>query len=83
MRAWIPLADNLFEMIQDHLPSPKEAMQYRSKYLYDGPEDDEACIAMKNCDAEGPLMLYVSKMIPTADYSRFYAFGRVFSGTIS
>ena len=27
--------------------------------------------------------MYVSKMIPTADGSRFYAFGRVFSGTIS
>ena len=26
--------------------------------------------------------MYVSKMVPTPDYSRFYAFGRVFSGTI-
>ena len=28
-------------------------------------------------------MMYVSKMVPTADKGRFYAFGRVFSGTIS
>lgn len=27
-------------------------------------------------------MMYVSKMVPTADKSRFFAFGRVFSGTI-
>jgi elongation factor 2 len=27
-------------------------------------------------------MLYVSKMVPTTDKGRFYAFGRVFSGTV-
>jgi translation elongation factor EF-G len=27
-------------------------------------------------------MLYISKMIPTADKGRFLAFGRVFSGTV-
>lgn len=37
---------------------------------------------MKKCDPNGCLMMYVSKMVPTADQSRFYAFGRVFSGII-
>ena len=27
--------------------------------------------------------MYVSKMVPATDNSRFYAFGRVFAGTIS
>ena len=27
--------------------------------------------------------MYVSKMVPTTDKGRFYAFGRVFSGTVS
>lgn len=27
--------------------------------------------------------MYISKMIPTTDGSRFFAFGRVFSGTIA
>ena len=27
-------------------------------------------------------MLYVSKMVPTSDKGRFYAFGRVFGGTV-
>jgi len=27
-------------------------------------------------------MLYISKMVPTADKGRFYAFGRVFAGTV-
>ncbi|CAB1324261.1 unnamed protein product [Coregonus sp. 'balchen'] len=30
-----------------------------------------------------PLMMYISKMVPTTDKGRFYAFGRVFSGCVS
>jgi len=39
-------------------------------------------MSMKACNPDGPLMMYVSKMVPTSDNGRFYAFGRVFSGTI-
>jgi elongation factor 2 len=28
-------------------------------------------------------MMYVSKMVPTTDKGRFYAFGRVFSGKVA
>lgn len=28
-------------------------------------------------------MVYISKMVPTSDKGRFYAFGRVFSGCVS
>jgi elongation factor 2 len=38
---------------------------------------------MRACDPKGPLMMYVSKMVPTPDKGRFVAFGRVFSGTIA
>ena len=38
---------------------------------------------MKKCDPNGDLMMYISKMVPTNDKGRFYAFGRVFSGTVS
>jgi elongation factor 2 len=34
-------------------------------------------------DSNGPLMMYVSKMVPTSDKGRFYAFGRVFSGKVA
>merc|ERR1712032_370410 len=51
--------------------------------LYEGPLDDEAANAIRACDPAGPLMMYVSKMVPTADKGRFHAFGRVFSGTIA
>lgn len=41
------------------------------------------CTGIKNCDPKAPLMMYISKMVPTTDKGRFYAFGRVFSGVVS
>lgn len=83
MHKWLPAGDSLLEMICVHLPSPVASQKYRTDMLYEGPMDDEAAIAMKNCDPEGPLMMYVSKMVPTSDKGRFYAFGRVFSGKVA
>jgi len=83
MRSWLPAGDAMFQMIVVHLPSPVTAQKYRSANLYEGPADDEACVAMTNCDPTGPLMMYISKMVPTSDKGRFYAFGRVFSGKIA
>lgn len=83
MQKWMNAADALLEMIVVHLPSPKAAQKYRTDYLYEGPPDDEVAVAMRECDPTGPLMMYVSKMVPTTDKGRFFAFGRVFSGTIA
>merc|ERR1711923_31101 len=83
MRNWLPAGDAMFQMIVIHLPSPVTAQKYRAELLYEGPADDAACTGIKNCDPNGPLMMYISKMVPTSDKGRFYAFGRVFSGKIS
>jgi elongation factor 2 len=80
---WINAADALLEMIILKLPSPVQAQKYRAAYLYEGPIDDPSATAIKNCDKDGPLMIFISKMIPSPDKGRFYAFGRVFSGTVS
>merc|ERR1712179_453056 len=82
MRTWLPAGETLFYMITVHLPSPVTAQKYRAEMLYEGPHDDLACAGIKNCDSDGPLMMYVSKMVPTSDKGRFYAFGRVFSGKV-
>merc|ERR1711968_148511 len=82
MRKWLPASDALLEMICLHLPSPAKAQSYRTETLYEGPLDDACGQSMVKCDPKGPLMVYISKMVPTADNSRFVAFGRVFSGTI-
>merc|ERR1712070_106914 len=83
MQIWINAADTLLSMIVSKLPSPVQAQKYRTENLYEGPMDDTAAKAMKACDPAGPLMMYISKMVPTSDKGRFYAFGRVFSGTIA
>merc|ERR1711870_139805 len=83
MQIWINAADTLLSMIVTKLPSPKVAQKYRVENLYEGPMDDEAAKAIRSCDKDGPLMMYVSKMVPTSDKGRFHAFGRVFSGTIA
>merc|ERR1719230_1496152 len=82
MQIWINAADTLLSMIVLRLPNPIQAQKYRVENLYEGPMDDEAATAIKACDPAGPLMMYVSKMVPTSDKGRFWAFGRVFSGTI-
>jgi elongation factor 2 len=82
MQRWLPAHDALLEMMVLHLPSPAKAQAYRYENLYTGPLDDKYAQAIKNCDGEGPLCMYVSKMVPTSDKGRFFAFGRVFSGTI-
>lgn len=82
LQSWIPAHAALLEMIVYHLPSPAIAQKFRFETLYEGPLDDKYANSISNCDPDGPLVMYVSKMIPTSDKGRFYAFGRVFSGRI-
>ncbi|GJN16095.1 hypothetical protein PR202_gb03048 [Eleusine coracana subsp. coracana] len=76
-------SNHLLEMVILHLPSPLAAQKYRLENLYGGPIDDIYATALRNCDQNGPLMLYVSKIIPASDKGSSFAFGRVFSGKLS
>ena len=80
---WINAAEALLEMIIMKLPSPVKAQKYRAAYLYEGPVEDPCGQSIANCDKDGPLMIFISKMVPTNDGGRFYAFGRVFAGTVA
>jgi elongation factor 2 len=82
MQRWLPGGRGLLEMIVTHLPSPFTAQKYRVENLYEGSMEDETATAFRRCDPTGPLLLFISKMVPTADRSRFFAFGRVFSGVV-
>merc|ERR1712166_1349628 len=85
MQKWLPAGDTVLEMIVLHLPSPVKAQAYRVEGLYDGPLDDQTATAIRTCDTSdgAPMCMYISKMIPTSDKGRFYAFGRVFNGKIA
>jgi len=83
MQKWLPADEALLEMTVLKLPSPVVAQKYRVENLYTGPMDDSTANSIRTCDPNGPLVMYVSKMVPTSDKGRFFAFGRVFSGTIT
>lgn len=83
MQTWLPAEETLLSMIVNFLPSPVTAQKYRVENLYSGPMDDECATGIRECNPNGPLMMYVSKMVPTSEKGRFYAFGRVYSGTIA
>ncbi|EDO45605.1 predicted protein [Nematostella vectensis] len=83
MRKWLPAGEAMLQMIAIHLPSPVVSQKYRCELLYEGPQDDAVALGIKACDPEAPLCLYISKMVPTSDKGRFYAFGRVFSGKVA
>jgi elongation factor 2 len=48
-------------MMIHHLPSPKTAQKYRYSYLYEGEKDDACAAAIRDCDMNGPLMMYISR----------------------
>ncbi|KAJ7652421.1 eukaryotic translation elongation factor 2 [Mycena polygramma] len=84
MRTFLPADDAILNMVVVHLPSPVTAQRYRVSTLYEGSMEDECAVGIRACDPSAPLMLYVTKMIPNSevDSRRFYAMGRVFSGTV-
>jgi len=47
MSNWMNAADSLVDMIVNQLPSPVEAMKYRTSLLYEGPQDDEIAEALR------------------------------------
>ncbi|KAF9586974.1 hypothetical protein IFM89_039846, partial [Coptis chinensis] len=66
---WLPASTALLELLEmmiHHLPSPLKGR---------GPLDDKYAESIRNCDPEGPLILYVSKMILHLTRK-----GRVFAG---
>lgn len=87
LQEWLPAHIPLLESIVCHLPSPVQAQQYRTELLYTGDLTDEVATAVRKCDPEGPLMIFISKLVPPPEgfekSTRFFAFGRVFSGTVT
>jgi len=73
LQKWLPADQALREMIILYLPSPATAQSYRVEHLYEGPQDDMIANAIRRCDPNGPLSIYISKMIPSSDKGRFIA----------
>ncbi|EYE95910.1 116 kDa U5 small nuclear ribonucleoprotein component [Aspergillus ruber CBS 135680] len=74
-------ATGLVDMIIQHVPSPVEGAQKKLDRYYTGPLDTKVGAAMAACDADGPLVVHVTKLFNTTDAASFHAFGRIMSGT--
>lgn len=68
------------DMVCQHIPSPAEAAKQKLQQYYTGSLDSKVAESMMNCDQNGPLVLYVSKLFSAPDAKSFYSFGRVMSG---
>ncbi|PIA15476.1 P-loop containing nucleoside triphosphate hydrolase protein [Coemansia reversa NRRL 1564] len=70
------------DMCSEHIKSPLENAVAKTEHLYTGQTDSATAAAMRNCDANGPLVVNIGKQYPSADGTQFYALGRIFSGSI-
>ncbi|KAF8433490.1 Calreticulin family-domain-containing protein [Boletus edulis BED1] len=75
-------ATGLVDMIAEHIPSPVVGAAAKVEGTYTGPQTSELAASMKACDADGPLMVQITKLYHTTDAQSFRAFGRVLSGTL-
>ncbi|RKP04912.1 P-loop containing nucleoside triphosphate hydrolase protein [Thamnocephalis sphaerospora] len=82
MRSFVGPPTGFVDMCVEHIPSPDDNAARLTEHIYTGPMDSRAAEAMKRCDPNGPLMVYITKLYPSDDASTFDAFGRVMSGTL-
>ncbi|CAG8480432.1 928_t:CDS:10 [Diversispora eburnea] len=75
-------ATGFVEMIAQHVPSPANNAINKVEQSYTGPMYTNTAEAMRKCDSDGPLMIYITKLYNSSDASTFDAFGRIMSGTI-
>ncbi|CAG8802670.1 5436_t:CDS:2, partial [Gigaspora rosea] len=76
------LTTGFADMVVQHIPSPGENAIKKIEHTYTGPMDTEVAEAMRKCDSDGPLMIYVTKLYNSSDASTFDAFGRILSGSV-
>ena len=78
---YLPIHRAILEMVVDHLPNPINAQKYRIQDIWDGDLSSKIGQAMLKCDANGPLVVCLSKV--QVDKHGLVATGRIFSGKCS
>ncbi|KAF0731449.1 hypothetical protein Ae201684P_006631 [Aphanomyces euteiches] len=83
LKKWLSLSDAVLSVVVQKLPSPVKAQRYRVETLYTGPLDDISAVGIRDCDSQGPLVMSICRIVQGMPTGRKYAFGRVFSGTLT
>ncbi|OQO00382.1 hypothetical protein B0A48_13730 [Cryoendolithus antarcticus] len=74
-------ASGFVDMVVEHVPSPVEGAKQKLDNYYTGPLDSQTAESMLKVDAEGPLVVQITKLFNTSDARSFNSFGRIMSGT--
>lgn len=74
-------AAGFVDMVATHIPSPVDGASRALGKHYTGPLDTSTAKSMQECNAEGPLVVHVTKLYHSPDAGSFYSLGRVMSGT--
>lgn len=74
-------ASGFVDMVVQHVPSPPDGAKQALDHAYTGPTDSKTAESMLKCDADGPLVVHITKLFSTNDARGFTSFGRVMSGT--
>jgi elongation factor 2 len=65
MRHWLQAGDALLDMFVGFAIT-NCCSKYRVQNLYSGPLDSPEAEAVRKCDPDGIVAMYVSKMVPTS-----------------
>ena len=82
MSQFLGRATGFVDMVVRHVPSPRDNARNKVQRTFAGPLDGREGSAMVGCDPSGPLMINIVKCYASPDCSKFFAFGRVLSGTV-
>lgn len=82
LRHFFGESTGLADIIVDNVPSPKEGAAKKVDRVWTGPKEGKLYDSMRACDADGPLVVGVSKLLQTTDALEFRALGRVLSGVV-
>jgi U5 small nuclear ribonucleoprotein component len=90
-----PSSGGFVDMVTQHVPCPKRAAKGKVSRCYTGPMSSSVTQHMMQCVARGkpraskeqspsvPLMIHITKLVPSSDGESFAAFGRVYSGEVT
>lgn len=82
MRQFFTSHGGLVDALVQTVPDPTVSTRGKVQRFWLGERDCGLANAMNECNAKGPLVINVVKMMRNQDGSDFMAFGRILSGTV-
>jgi U5 small nuclear ribonucleoprotein component len=82
MNRWLGDSSGFVDMLVKHVPSPIDGAKTKCTTTYSGAMDTPIANDIRNCSADGQLMVQITKLYNDDTAQNFHAFGRVLSGVL-